>query len=284
METPTTLRPKRVTRSTRAKQPRRGTFYQLQVVFGVAFVLATLFTAWTPGQFMEDYPLESTSIAPGAIPTQQGEPSATPYVTQAIGIVAGHWQNDSGSVCPDGLREVDVNLNIASLVQKNLAERGYKVDLLQEFDPQLDGYKAAALVSIHADSCDFINNEATGFKVASAMATRHPEFAARLTACLRSRYGLATGLPLHSTSVTPDMTLYHAFSEIDEITPAAIIETGFLNLDRELLTQRSEVAAQGIADGIMCYIKKEPISPATEESPNSEQVSPTPSTNAPPTP
>jgi len=25
-----------------------------------------------------------------------------------VGIVAGHWQYDSGAVCPDGLREVDI--------------------------------------------------------------------------------------------------------------------------------------------------------------------------------
>jgi N-acetylmuramoyl-L-alanine amidase len=150
-------------------------------------------------------------------------------------------------------------------VQKLLADRGYTVDLLQEFDPRLEGYEASALVSIHADSCDFINNEATGFKVAAAMATRHPEFAVRLTACLRNRYAAATNLPLHSTSVTPDMTLYHAFSEIGENTPAAITETGFLNLDRELLTRQPERVAQGIADGILCYILKEPITFPTEQ-------------------
>lgn len=239
---------------------------------GVAFVLATLFTAWTPGQFAESPVAESTGFALISTPTKEGEPTATPRGPTIIGIVAGHWKNDSGSVCADGLREVDVNLNVASQVQKLLVERGYTVDLLQEFDPRLDGYEASALVSIHADSCDFINNEATGFKVAAAMATRHPEFAARLTACLRSRYAAATNLPLHSTSVTPDMTLYHAFSEISENTPAAIIETGFMNLDRELLTRRSELVAQGIADGILCYLNEESIKYPAQPTPAQEQL------------
>jgi N-acetylmuramoyl-L-alanine amidase len=132
-----------------------------------------------------------------------------------------------------------LNPSIANQVRK-FTEQGFQVDLLQEFDSRLEGYQAAALVSIHNDSCDFINNEATGFKVASAFATRHPERPARLTSCLRARYAAATGLPLHSTSVTSDMSSYHAFSEIEESTPAAIIETGFMNLDRMLLTQQPD--------------------------------------------
>lgn len=239
---------------------------QLLVVFGAGIVLATLFTLWTPGQFQTP-----NSAAPAlltrlpratlAAANTPGGPTDTPRAHLLVGVVAGHWKNDSGSVCADGLKEVDVNLNIASLVQKMLVERGFDVDLLGEFDSRLAGYKAAALISIHNDSCDYINNQATGFKVASAMATKHPERAARLTACMRNRYSQDTGMALHSTSVTPDMTSYHAFAEIDENTPAAIIETGFLNLDRQLLTQKPEVVAQGIVDGVMCFIKNESITP-----------------------
>ena len=60
------------------------------------------------------------------------------------------------------------------------------------------------------------------------------------------------------------MTSYHAFSEIDENTPAVIIETGFLNLDRQLLTQNPDVAAQGIASGIICFIRNESITATPE--------------------
>ena len=51
-----------------------------------------------------------------------------------------------------GYREVDINLNVASLVKEDLVAQGYDVDLLAEFDPRLTGYHALALVSIHADS------------------------------------------------------------------------------------------------------------------------------------
>jgi len=40
---------------------------------------------------------------------------------------------------------------------------------------------------------------------------------------------------------------------------AAIIETGFLNLDRDFLTQQPDLAAKGISDGILCYLRNEDI-------------------------
>jgi len=244
---------------------RQGFLFQLGLVVGVALILATLFTAWTPGGPADEFP---TPVATGLAVAMQpsptflpGAPTPTLRNPRLIGIVAGHWKNDSGSVCPDGLKEVDVNLQIATLAQKLLVSEGYEVELLHEFDPKLTDYQAAALVSIHNDSCDFVN------KVASAMATRHPERTARLTSCLRARYGSASGLPLHSTSVTPDMTSYHAFGEINESTPASIIETGFLNLDRQILTEQPERVAQGVAEGILCFLRNEPIAEPTAAPP-----------------
>jgi len=262
------------------KPARKGFIFHLEFVFGVAVVLATLFTAWTPGR--------PNTLFPAALPTAiqavlqptptfvPGAPTPTMVNPNQVGIVAGHWKNDSGAVCADGLKEVDLNLNIATMVQKILVEQGYQVDLLAEFDPRLAGYQAAALVSIHNDSCDFVNNEATGFKVAAAFATKHPERAAQLTSCLRARYAASTGLPLHSTSVTQDMTSYHAFGEISENTVAAIIETGFMNLDRTLLTQNTDKVAQGVAAGILCYLQNENISPTQAAPPTSASATTTP--------
>ncbi len=255
------------------KPPRKGFIFHLEIVIAVAALLATLFTAWTPGRpstlFSQPPSTRIAQALQPSITAPLGAPTATLANPRLVGIVAGHWKNDSGAVCPDGLKEVDLNLNIASLVQKQLVAEGYQVEVLQEFDPRLSGFQAAALVSIHNDSCDFINNEATGFKVAAAFATRHPERAARLTSCLRARYGAITGLPVHSMSVTPDMASYHAFGEIDENVPAAIIETGFMNLDRAILTQQPELVARGVSAGILCYLRNETISPGTPLAPTS---------------
>jgi N-acetylmuramoyl-L-alanine amidase len=240
--------------------------YFLQVVLSVAFVVATLFTAWTPAVLLPGGLTErlSEALAPPATTPLADFPTATPRPRPLIGIVAGHWGNDSGAVCPDGLTEAEVNLDVATKVKEDLAALDYDVDVLKEFDPALSGYQALALVSIHADSCDYINDLATGYKVAAALSNPRPEKAARLTSCLRERYAKATGLAFHANSVTADMSSYHAFDEIDSETTAVIIEIGFLNLDRQLLTEQQDQIAEGITAGILCYIRNEDVSPAPQ--------------------
>ena len=39
----------------------------------------------------------------------------------------------------------------------------------------------------------------------------------------------------------------------------AIIEVGFMNLDRQILTQQPEKVATGIVNGILCYLNNESI-------------------------
>jgi N-acetylmuramoyl-L-alanine amidase len=243
----------------------------LQTIFSVAIVMATLFTMWNPSNIFSNQILDrmfrSSSIN-ATLPTEIPL-TPTPSPRPRIGIVAGHWGNDSGAVCADGLTEVELNQNIATLVRDDLVNEGYEVDLLQEKDSRLFEYKALALVSIHNDSCDYINNEATGFKVATAMSSVYPEKSARLTACLSDRYGSITNMKFHAGTVTKDMTNYHTFNEIDADTTAAIIETGFMNLDRQILTQHSDLVARGISQGILCFIRNEDLNnkPTQEPSP-----------------
>ena len=224
----------------------------------IAALMATLFTSITPALF-------STSLRDqmAVLLTPQPEnydAPATPRPKIKIGIVSGHWGNDSGAVCVNGTTEADVNLKIATLVQQKLGALGYDTDLLKEFDPRLTDYQAALLVSIHNDSCDYINDQATGFKVAAAVSARDNNLSNRLAACLRDRYQRTTGLPLHD-SVTNDMSFYHAFNEISTGTSAAIIETGFLNLDYKFLTQKTDLVATGVENGVLCFINNENIAP-----------------------
>ncbi len=240
----------------------------LQTVFLVAFVVATLLTLWTPDSLIAGsleakmaQALQSASgdpsdeIVPGMdLPVEDG--------FNRIGIVAGHYGSDSGAVCSNGVTEASLNLEIATLVQKDLSDRGYEVDLLEEFDDRLMGYKGAVLVSIHLDSCQYINDLATGFKVAAALADQNISNSQRLTACLSDRYAAITGLPYHAGSVTDDMTYYHAFNEIDPNTTAAIIEAAFMNMDYQFITEETEKIAEGIVAGILCYLNEEAIQPA----------------------
>ncbi len=257
--------PVRPLSSTTSTPPRRKPLHAVETTILLAVLLATVFVMWTPTS------TSATSLSDklALLLTPQAannNPAAPVQQALRIGIVSGHRGNDSGAVCTDAngqvtLTEADVNYKIATLVQKKLNDRGFQVDLLNEYDTRLNGYRAVAIVSIHNDSCQYINDQATGFKVAAALNTRDPNRANRLLVCLVDRYAKATGLKFHAGSVTPDMTSYHAYSEIDPSTVAAIIETGFLNLDRDILTEHTDQVADGIVNGILCYVNNENVDP-----------------------
>jgi N-acetylmuramoyl-L-alanine amidase len=190
------------------------------------------------------------AVSTPALPFADGSKDAP-----RVGVVAGHAGYDPGAVCPDGLTEAEVNLAIAQEVARLLSRKGYYVDLMEEYDDRLTGYRADALVSIHADSCDVPG--ASGFKVARVTDSAIPEAEDRLVACIYREYEATTGLPRHPSSITDNMTNYHAFREIDHYTPGAIIEAGFLLDDRDLLVRRPKVAGRGIAAGVVCFLEAE---------------------------
>lgn len=242
----------------------------LAVALTMAAVLATVFTAWTPASLAPGEVAEQLAFAlereRQATPLPLAGPGGAEEVGLRVGIVAGHSGinpdlgfEDPGAVCPDGLTEVQVNQEIAQRAVRGLNAAGLQADLLEEFDNRLVGYRAVALVSIHADSCLPINDDATGFKVSAAQDNAVPDKAQRLVACLADRYEAATGLPYHRFSITRDMTEYHTFYEINSQTPAVVIETGFLHLDRDFLTENPQDVARGIVEGVLCYVNNEPI-------------------------
>jgi N-acetylmuramoyl-L-alanine amidase len=246
------------------------------VVFICIIALVGLFLVSQSGSGESLSPSASPQFAKTRRPTPTaGAPSApallptlapVPHIPH-IGIVAGHWWLDEsgqqsldvGAVCDEGtsfqLTELEINLEVAQRVVFELRQAGYQVDLLQEWDDRLTGYQADVLVSVHADSCLF--PEASGFKVARVADSHVPEIEDRLVACLVEHYRARTGLAFHEGSITHDMTQYHTFYEIDPNTPGAIIEVGFMLADRPLLTQRPDLVAQGIIDGILCFLEGE---------------------------
>ncbi len=248
-----------------AQNPQESVLSLVIRAFFWSVLIALLLVAWTPNS------LPSFSL--GGLFGEKGKqravvllPTPTPPPSQVVGIISGHWKSDSGAVCPNGMAERDINHRIALLVQEYLRQQGYKVDLLAEFDPRLNGYRAAALVSIHADTCKYLGKEYTGFKIAPARGLKDPaqlENSIRLKNCIASRYAAETGLRYHPNSYSRDMTEYHVFNTIDPHTPAVIIETGFMNMDYDILVNHPAVVAKGIADGILCYLRNEPLRRAT---------------------
>lgn len=244
----------------------------LRGVFWAA-LLATLLVTISPYQeWRLTWPWEGSGNASGAQALLL-LPTPTPLPERRIGVVSGHWQYDAGATCPNGLTEAQVNYEIARRVQAQLQAAGYQVDLLGEKDPRLEGYQAALLISIHADVCVWNAQGGpppSGFKLAFATGVSESTLrrAARLKNCLAARYAAHTGLTFHAGSITRDMTEYHAFDEINPLTPAIILETGFLAnaQDYNLLVQHPDTVAQAIVSGLLCYLRNEPLQP-TESGP-----------------
>jgi len=167
-----------------------------------------------------------------------------------VGVIAGHKGFDGGALCADGLTEAQVNQNIAEKVVNRLQASGIKTVLLDEFDSRLGNFPGTAVVSIHSDSCQYINEQATGYKIAPSSYTD----SLALETCLEQAYGQATQMRYHANTITPEMTDYHVFRELPPGVPAVIIEVGFLNLDREMLTTNADRPVTGVANGIECYL------------------------------
>jgi N-acetylmuramoyl-L-alanine amidase len=246
-----------------------GIIRSLIVVVIAAGLMATIFTWWTPSQFLADNVKQELSIAQATgLVTAAPTVMPTPNWLKRVGIVSGHRgpqvPPDPGAVCPDGLTEASVNFAVAQLVVLNLRAQGYSVDLLDEFDPRLEDYQAAALVSIHANTCQVWPGEVvSGYLIARAAARNTLQGNDDiLVNCVAQYYGLATNLERRE-GVTVDMTDYHTFREIHPLTPATILELGFLLADRTILTEKQAEMAQGITNGILCFLQPNQR-PATE--------------------
>ncbi|MGB8646825.1 MAG: N-acetylmuramoyl-L-alanine amidase [Anaerolineae bacterium] len=222
------------------------------------------------------FPVVGVEPPPSPTLTLLPPPTRTPIpLPPEIAILAGHWSGDNpppgvvpdtGAVCEDGLREVDVNKGVAEKVVALLRTGGFRVDLLQEFDDRLKrdhpDYAPQVFLAIHSDSCVHGPDYplATGYKIAHAEPSDVPVADDRLVACLRRDYDAQVqsyNLGFNENSITRDMTEYHAFREIVKTTPAAIIELGFLYNDRQVLTGHQAQLAQGLANGLMAFLKND---------------------------
>lgn len=259
----------RVERVRRRRQRRRqrtvglfgGVFQSLFVVGLTAALAATLFTWLTDPEFIAPTVRDDLSIA---MATATGEGArlvatdlpTTPNWLRRVGIVSGHRgpENDPGAVCPDGLTEAEINLDVAQRVVRNLQARGYTVDLLDEFDPRLNEYRAELLLSIHANTCQDYGEVVTGYLISTADARSGSGNDQLLVECVAAHYRQASQLT-RRTGLTRDMTDYHIFREVNPLTPGAIIELGFMFSDRELLTGSQDLLARGITNGILCYLE-----------------------------
>ncbi len=232
------------------KSKRGGLLHRLQRIFNLVRFLAVLLLLLIVGR-AAGYALPGLAHL-----TRRGRwfPAAGAHVA----LILGHAGSDTGAICtdPEGrptVTEAAITRQVGELVAQRLRRAGADVELLEEYDPRLEGLRADLLLSLHADSCI----DASGYKAARSQESRIPGVEDRLLACIDREYATVTGLPPHPNTVTHNMTLYHAFRRVDPETPAAILEMGFLGGDQELLTERPEVVAQGVAESILCFLNPE---------------------------
>jgi N-acetylmuramoyl-L-alanine amidase len=268
-ERPLTVRRRHVPRRRAHRKARTeivwiGTLRTVIITGAAAVLVSTIFSLWTrPTFFSEEFRAGLNRVqATQRLINTQPTPLPTDVREVRIGIIAGHsgppedpnFEVDPGAVCPDGLTELEINESVAREVVTILRREQYTVDLLEEFDPRLDGYQADVLVSIHTNDCRDYGEAGRGYGVAAAARQTTRGEDEYLLECLINQYGATTGLPRHY-GVTYDMTEYHTFSEISSDTPTAIIELGFMYMDRPILTQQPRLLAQGVANGIRCYLR-----------------------------
>ncbi len=186
-----------------------------------------------------------------------------------VGIQAGHWKleevpeeleglQDSTGAHGGGHSEQETVLEIAREVKALLEKEGIVVDLLPATVPV--DYAADAFVSIHADGSSSAN--VSGYKIAPP----RRDFSGKADAlvdALYATYGEATGMRTDA-NITRRMSGYYAFNwrrydhALHPMTPAAIIETGFMTsaTDRAIIVSKPQVAAEGIAEGILRFLEK----------------------------
>jgi N-acetylmuramoyl-L-alanine amidase len=184
-----------------------------------------------------------------------------------VGLQAGHWRVEESppelgrlghGASGGGKAEWEVNLDLARRAAAILEAAGVEVDVLPATVPPR--YRAHVFVSVHADGDP--SGSLRGYKLARAAFSATPEADDQLLAALYEAYGQATGLPRDDLHISRRMTAYYAFNSrrychaVAPGVPAAILESGFLTnaVDRELLLGRPDVAARGIAQGVLRYL------------------------------
>jgi hypothetical protein len=193
--------------------------------------------------------------------------------SKRIGIQAGHYQQDSGAVCSDGTREVDINIAVANKTAEILRGWGYTVDVLPAPINNVHNYIADVFVALHTDQCA---SSYRGYKIsrwkgqAGSGLDGSGDASDRWVKTLWSEYGYATGLnrDVIQGHYAPCMREYYALNPVDggpicegqynqisgisTNTPGAIIEMGWLSGDYDFITSTDGQLkmAKGIANAV----------------------------------
>lgn len=230
----------------------------------------------TPAAFCDpNLPPAPHGSAPGGFSSFRMPLPSTPLWNppglRRVGVQAGHWRTEEvppelgrlqGGASGGGKQEWEVNLGIATEVQRLLEAQNVQVDLLPATVPVR--YQANAFIAVHSDGDT--TGTLTGYKIARPGFSSLPDVDDRLTQSLYDAYGAVTGLERDDDHISLAMRYYYAFnsrrycSAVAPGVPQAIVETGFLTnaADRRLLVANPAIPARGIADGVLAFLASLP--------------------------
>ncbi len=179
-----------------------------------------------------------------------------PLSGKIIVVDAGHGGIDSGAISKSGLREKDLNFDVAVRLKQYLEELGAQVLLTRDDDRYLWLYDrvaianrvgAAVMISIHANNHD--NSNIRGVEVWHHPDRKESAFLAR---CLAEEVLRRTGLPSRGILASKDFVIPR-----EAEMPSVIFEMGFIsNKEEEKLLRtvefREKIVA-GLGQGLLNY-------------------------------
>lgn len=180
----------------------------------------------------------------------------SPLAGKVILLDPGHGGIDAGAIGSKGVREKEINLDVALRLQKLLEEAGARVVMTRDDDFYIGLYERAAVanrvgaalaVSLHVNSHP--DSRVHGFEI-----FHHPDCA--VSRCLAENIfaEMTTGTGLRPISVKTNKDL--VFTRETQM-PAVLVEMGFLsNAQEEILLRQSDLRkklALSLYQGILNY-------------------------------
>jgi len=218
----------------------------LQTVLLVAVLLATLFTLWNPYKLFSQQEVGQSELQENAGGSTTGN--------STIGILVGHWNVDSGSVCDNGIVEANVTEAIANQVSMKLIALGYPVKLLAETDLDLINFRGPLLVALYTGPCEDTPDNRSGFMIGTTLTPSDLNASNTLAVCMGEIYQSSTKLDFSYEVISADQSAYRLFELVNKKTPMIYLEMGSLFYDQTILIDNSENVANGIVNGIQCYL------------------------------
>jgi len=131
---------------------------------------------------------------------------------------------------------------------------GYPVKLLAETDLDLINFRGPALVALYTGSCDDTPDNKSGFTIGTTLSTSDLNSSNALAVCMGEIYQSSTKLDFTYQIITSDQPVYPIFEMVNPNTPMIYLEMGSLFYDQSVLIENSEKVANGIVNGIQCYL------------------------------